>query len=161
MRDTGTLGTRSTTCCIAPDTAVLTALLLPCIDTSTSTRSLSHLATRAIMMCPKNTSFTQRKIQSYLRRGAPRKTFELPPYPGPAYQLNVYLIDFTGNQKLRELNPGKYKELVARMTSSGQVKKVRVLGEPQCINACPRKTTETSGLTASSFGRSVPSCVSV
>lgn len=73
------------------------------------------------MMCLKNTSFIQRKIQSYLRRRAPRKTFELPPYPGPTYQLNVYLVDFTGNQKLRELTPGKYKELVAQITASGQV----------------------------------------
>jgi len=57
-------------------------------DTSTSTRPLSHSATRAIMTCLKNTSSTLRKTQSYLRRGTPSKTFELPPYPEPDYQLN-------------------------------------------------------------------------
>ena len=53
------------------------------------------------------------------------------------------------------------KELIARMITSGQVKKVRVLGELRYINACPRKTTEISGLTASSSADRSQDCVSV
>jgi len=53
------------------------------------------------------------------------------------------------------------KELVARMIAGGEVKKVRVLGELRYVNVYPRKTTEISGLTASSSADRSQGCVSV
>ena len=53
------------------------------------------------------------------------------------------------------------KELVARMIASGEVEKVRVLGELRYVKVYPRKTTEISGLTASSSADRSQGCVSV
>lgn len=62
---------------------------------------------------------------------------------------------------VRGIRNWKYKELVARMIASGEVEKVRVLGELRYVKVYPRKTTEISGLTESSSADRSQGCVSV